>query len=255
MSVPFEHEADLVAALGLVEVVRGHEERRAALAQVVEEVPQALALARVDARGRLVEEDELRVVHERAREREALLHAAGQRARLHVLQVEQLDVAEQLVHARVGAGAGDAVDAGEEAEVLLDGEIRVERERLRHVAGLALDALALRADVAAGDDGTAAGRLKEPAQHLDRRRLAGAVRAEKAEDLAARDAQRERVDRAVRAEAACEPVRRDDQVGVTAPASSGTGGVFSSGRRRALPSRPSWPGAPGGRPVRAPLHF
>jgi hypothetical protein len=50
-----QHEADLVAALGLVEVVRGDEQRGATLAEVVEEVPHPLPLASIDAGCRLVE--------------------------------------------------------------------------------------------------------------------------------------------------------------------------------------------------------
>ena len=115
-------------------------------------------------------------------------------------------------HAVARLAAGDAVDAGEEAEVLLDGQVRVQREGLRHVAGLVLDALALRADVAAGDQRAAAGRLQQPAQHLDRRGLAGPVRAEEAEDLTALDAQRELVDGAHLAEATGQAVGDDDGV-------------------------------------------
>ena len=44
-----------------------------------------------------------------------------------------------------------------------------------------------RLDVVAGDAGVAAGRLDQRAEHRDRRRLAGAVGAEEAEDLARRD--------------------------------------------------------------------
>src|SRR5262249_57020193 len=73
-----EHEADRVAALRLVEVMGGDEERGAALAERVEEVPQALAVRGIHARRRLVEEDELRLVPRRPGERPPLLHAAPQ---------------------------------------------------------------------------------------------------------------------------------------------------------------------------------
>src|SRR5581483_6845703 len=61
-----QHESDGMAALRLVEVVRGEEKRRAAIAEIVEEVPEPLALARIEAGGRLVEEHQRRLVHERA---------------------------------------------------------------------------------------------------------------------------------------------------------------------------------------------
>ena len=46
------------------------------------------------------------------------------------------------------------------------------------------DVVALADDVVAGDERAAAGRARERAQHVDRGRLAGAVRAEEPEDLA-----------------------------------------------------------------------
>ena len=46
----------------------------------VDLVPELAAAHRVDARGRLVEEEQRRLVDRRARERDALLPAAGERA-------------------------------------------------------------------------------------------------------------------------------------------------------------------------------
>ena len=76
-----------------------------------------------------------------------------------------------------------AVDAGEEVEVLVDGEIVVERELLRHVPDLAPHARRAQAAALAGQLDESRARLDEAAQHLDRRRLAGAVGAEEAVDL------------------------------------------------------------------------
>ena len=86
--------------------------------------------------------------------------------------------------ARVEPRALEAVDAAEEPDVLIDGQPLVEREALRHVADAPLDAFRIAADVDAADRRRAARRLEQPAQHADRRRLAGAVAAEEAEDLA-----------------------------------------------------------------------
>src|SRR5262249_6785196 len=72
---------------------------------------------------------------------------------------------------------------------------------LRHVADPALDAFGILRDVDAADRRGARGRREQSAQHPDRRRLAGAVAAEEAEDLAATDVERDVVDRDERAEA------------------------------------------------------
>ena len=73
------------------------------------------------------------------------------------------------------------------ADVLIDGQQLVEREALRHVADPPLDPFGIARDVDAADRRGPGRRLQQPAQHADGRRLAGAVAAEEAEDLAARD--------------------------------------------------------------------
>ena len=87
--------------------------------------------------------------------------------------------------ARLAAGIGEAVDAGDELQVLQDGEVLVEAEALRHVADVALDLLALGADVEAERRAAAAVGREQPAQHAQRGGLARAVGAEEAVDLAA----------------------------------------------------------------------
>ena len=72
--------ADLAAALGLVHVVRGDEQRDALGGELEQQIPQLAARDRIDAGGRLVEEDDARLVHQRGAEREPLLPAAGEQA-------------------------------------------------------------------------------------------------------------------------------------------------------------------------------
>jgi hypothetical protein len=79
------HDREAVAqALGLFHEVRGEHERLAFLRQAAQPLPDQVARLRVEAGGRLVHENELRVVHQRARQRQAALHAAGERADLGV---------------------------------------------------------------------------------------------------------------------------------------------------------------------------
>ena len=66
-------------ALGLLDVVRRHQDRRALAAQPVDQRPQLLADLRVQADGRLVEQHEPRPVHER-RARSAAAGACRRRA-------------------------------------------------------------------------------------------------------------------------------------------------------------------------------
>src|SRR5207249_12224491 len=80
-----------------------------------------------------------------------------------------------------------AVDAAEEVNVLLDREVIVERELLRHVPDVAANGLGVARDVVSADSGAAARRAEQPAENPDRGGLAGAVRPEKSEDLACAD--------------------------------------------------------------------
>ena len=103
----------------------------------------------------------------------------------------------------------EAVDAAVEADVLADGQVVVEREPLAHVADAALDLLGLRRHVEPGGARLAGGGREEPRQHLHRRRLTRAVRAEEAEHLASGDLERDGVDGREVAEGAREVARPD----------------------------------------------
>src|SRR6185503_7061058 len=117
------------------------------------------------------EEQERRLVDRRRRERDALLPPARQRARDLPAALLELVRGEHLLDARLAPRALDAVDAGVEVEVLLDGEILVQAEPLGHVADPRLDLLGLGLDVLADDGALAARRIEDPAQHADRRGL------------------------------------------------------------------------------------
>ena len=89
-----------MAALRLVHVVGGDEDGQAVLGEAVDLVPELAPRFRVDAGGRLVEEQKLRLVHDAGGEREALLPAAGERAgelALAALQAEPSSVSSTVV--------------------------------------------------------------------------------------------------------------------------------------------------------------
>jgi hypothetical protein len=74
--------------------------------------------------------------------------------------------------------------------------IEIERSRLlRHDREQAARPHRIHGDLDAADQRPAAGRPYPRGEHADRRRLAGAVRPEQAEHLAARDRERDPVDR------------------------------------------------------------
>ena len=142
----------------------------------------APARRRIEAGRRLVEEDELRVADEREREVEPPLLAARQRPRALVGRLRQAGQRDRLVDV-----ARRRIQAGPVRDGLAHGQVPV------HAAGLEHDAEPLaqgdrpRSGVEA-EHGHAAARARAVAlEDLDRRRLAGAVGPEQAEDLAAPD--------------------------------------------------------------------
>ena len=71
---------DAVAALGLVHVVGRDQHGHARGGEAVDLVPELAPRLRIDAGGRLVEQQQLRLVHDAGGERQPLLPAAGQLA-------------------------------------------------------------------------------------------------------------------------------------------------------------------------------
>src|SRR5690606_20726482 len=110
-----------------------------------------------------------------------------QLVRRAVQKTAELERLDHLVDAPAAQSAGDAVDTGEELEVLTHRQEPVQREFLRHVADALLRVAARAREIDSGDLGAPRRRTQQAAEHLERRRLARAVRAEQAEDLSRAD--------------------------------------------------------------------
>ena len=95
---------------------------------------------RIDARGRLVEDQHLGPVQDRDGKLKALLLPEGQAFGPAVRDAEQIEPLEHFLNARLSAVLGQVEQMGMQFQVLPDGEFAIEREGLRHVA----DALARR---------------------------------------------------------------------------------------------------------------
>ena len=152
-------------------------------------VPEIAPRLGIDAGGRLVQQQQLRIGQGAGAEREALLPAAGKLAgelSVATLQPQALDHL-----ARGAAGVGHAIEPGDEFQILAHRQILVQRKALRHVADLALDLVGVAADIVAQTRSLAAVGRQQAAQHADGGGLAAAVRPEKAVDLAALDLHRE----------------------------------------------------------------
>ena len=185
---------DLMAALRLVHVVGGDEHGGSLVGQAGDEVPELPPRQRVDAGGRLGEDEEGRPVEEGHGHGQALLPAAGEGPGQRLRLPAQAGALDHLAQARLAPGAGEPVHAGEEAQVLAHGEVLVEREALGHVAGLALNRLRLAREVEAEHLAMAAVRSQQPAEHAQAGGLARAVGAEDGGDGLRGDLEGESVD-------------------------------------------------------------
>ena len=136
---PLVHDRDAVAVLGLVHVV-GRQEDRDVLArlELADVAPDRAARLRVEADRRLVEEQHARRVQQAARDLQAPLHAAGERrARGCARRSHRPTISSTWRMRSADRVARDAVELGVEAQVLLGGQVAVERRVLEDEADVA----------------------------------------------------------------------------------------------------------------------
>src|SRR5262249_12410470 len=135
----------------------------------------------------LVEDEELWVADERLREPDALAVALRERADAAIPHLGEAARGERVRHLPFPPRARHALQLHDEAQVLDDAQVGVERRVLREVADRAPAGERLDRGIAAADADRAGGGREDTGEDAHRRRLAGAVRAEEADDLAAGD--------------------------------------------------------------------
>src|SRR5436309_8649317 len=100
------HDRDIVCELlRLIQIMRRQEDRRPFALELSDEPPQLPPGTRIEARGRLVEEDELRFSDEGHRDAEATSLAAGEIHRERVRAIGQSDGPDQARDLLLGQGA------------------------------------------------------------------------------------------------------------------------------------------------------
>ncbi len=162
--------------------------------ELLDELARLDDLLRVEAGGRLVENQHVGVVNQRLREADALLVALRQLAALAIRHVGDARALHHGLDALRAVSRRHAFDLRDERQVFHDAHVGIERRRFRQIAGAALGFDRLVEHVEAGDDGFAVRGRHVAGQDPHRRRLTGAVGAEKSEDFAALDAEADVVD-------------------------------------------------------------
>jgi hypothetical protein len=101
--------------------------------ELLEIIPKFAAQNWIDARGRFVQEDELRLVHNGRRQAQTALHPARQMAHVFVFVARQLHQLQQVIQALVAAQR-HAIERGGKIEVLPHAQVLVKHKLLRHIA-------------------------------------------------------------------------------------------------------------------------
>ena len=188
LQLAVEHDRDAVAQRHRLDLVVGDVERGHAQAalEVVDLCPHLHTELRVEIGKRLVHEERLRFANDRPPHRDTLPLTAGQRARLLVEVLVDLQQHRCPAHALFDLRLRQLPEPQAEREVLLHRHVRVERVVLEDHRDVALlrrqlvDHLLADADLAVRD-------LLEPREHAQCRRLAAAGRADDDQELGVLD--------------------------------------------------------------------
>ena len=206
-------DADPVGELvGLVQILRGQEHGGAGADQVADQVPDLEAAARIDAGGRLVQEQHVGPAHQRRGQVQAPLHAARIGAHQPVGVGRQRDPLQHLRGAFARDASAQVVQPAYHLDGLPAGQVLVHRRELAGKADAGADRDRIAHDVDAGDRGRAAVGLEQRGQHADQRGLAGAVRPQQGVDDAGLDLQADAGQRLDGAESLLDPVGAHDRL-------------------------------------------
>ncbi len=167
----------------LGEDVRREEDGLPHATQLHQQIAHLDARARIEVARRLVEDEHLRIVQQRARELDALLHALGELGHQSFAQRAEIGELDDRGDRARALGDGHAIGGREKIEVLADGDALVDAGVIGHVADATTHAFGIDLDVDAVDLDTAAARFEQRAHDADGGGFAGAVGAEEGEDF------------------------------------------------------------------------
>ena len=197
------HRHQPVEALGLLHIGGGHDDAhlRPPGTNAGDQLPEMPARQRIDAGGRLVEDQQIGIVDQRAAEAELLLHAARKLAGRPVGKGRKPGAVEQGRDAGLAMRAVMAEQPAEEIDILEDRQCRIEiaAEALRHVGDARTDPVAVPrpGHVAAKDLDAALLQRAGTGNQGQQARLADTVRSDQPDHLPGRNVERHAVERAV----------------------------------------------------------
>jgi hypothetical protein len=208
--LPAVEEGDAVGeGVGLLQVLGGEEDGDAAADQFTDVVPDLAAAAGIEARRRLVEEDQLGASQQGHGQVEAAAHAPRVGRRRLVRRLGEAEAAEQLGDAGGCLALGDVVQVGHQHEVLGAGEQVVERRELAGDADGGPHRDGIGGQVVAGDGDLAGVGGQQGREQVDGRGLARPVRSQQGEDRPRRHVEVDAVEHHVLPEGLAQPPHGD----------------------------------------------
>ena len=204
-----QHGHVIGQAAGLAEEVGGEHHGAALGGQLVDEGDDVAGAGGVEARGGLVEEEELGVVQQGPGQGDPLALSGGEAAGEVVASLGHAEPLEQLVDPPQGIGLAVAAQPGDVEQVLPGGQAVVEPGVLGEHAGAAADRVTFDGGVVAEHERAAAVGKQHPVEEPDGRGLAGAVGTEQGEHLPGLESEAETVDGQAGLEPAREPLGLD----------------------------------------------
>ena len=178
-------------ALRLIKVLRREQDGNALAPQLLDHLPQLPARQRVEARRGLIEEQQLRFDDQRGRDVEPPPHAPGVLGRALVARIREPEPVQQLIRALGGSGPPEAVEAREEDEVLLAGQLPVNGGELTGQGDVPAHLSGLGHDIRTAHGDRPRGGLHQCGGDIHQRRLAGAIGSQQRDHLSGADVEAE----------------------------------------------------------------
>ncbi len=174
-------DADMVAEFfHFAHDVGGKDDGLAGVAAFADETGDGARGHDVQADGRLIENHDRGIVHQRARDGNFLLHSGGKLVAAAVAEIVHFKAREKFIDAAAQSGFVEAMQAAEIFDHFLRGEAAVQRRGCGKKPDARADFLRILGDIISGDDGGALRGREDRGEHAQRGGFAGAVRSEQA---------------------------------------------------------------------------
>ena len=163
----------------------GRQDHQPLARELCKQVPEALAFLRIQADGRLVDDQQLRIIEQGLGDADALAHAARKPAEPAIGDIGKADHVQAFLDACRHRPRGQALHRREKGEELPRRQGFIDAEVLRQVAQFRTQRIRLAGDVLTTPEHASSGGARQGGQHAHQARLAGAIRAQQADDAGA----------------------------------------------------------------------